>query len=719
MKKLTGDGRTGLNPGNLKNLSLFTCCFLFFTLSVKSQVLINGFCKYNSFKVPSGLNFLAGTNLIEHPKNKLLLYSPEREELGVQVQLTSDDSLVFNKVSFKYEISDLLSFTGKSKKILHVFTSRKRRILGTFEINEDNSPNIISTIGFDTYPENLDVADVDLKGTYEFLVSGSGFDGISVIYQQGNSFSEYKVTSGEGFNFAGFTDMNDDDFPDIVAQNLWENKLQFFMNDGTGRFKLTKSLNLKKPVNCLKFSDLNNDGFSDIVYSDDISITILFGDFGGSYKKKFIIQTEYTPDEILLSDFNNDGLTDISYLNKSQGLVVLLFAKKNGEFTEVVYSRLENLNDIAIIKKNGKKGIGGISSSGRLITISNLEVKDYAGNFNIVPSIDPFSLNNFSNAKTRYNNFCFIDEFDTQLKLFINNDEGIPVSYYFIPLAEKHDNIIVDEHLNDVKYFYCYSPGERLFEIVRIDFQKKTIDRKPMYSPGDIRDIYIDRKNRDLAYIYITYLKSSAGFLGRFEYRTLSITFKEFPVYDRNVIDARITGVDNPVIYYWKKDRDSLLLMRVEISQGPNKYKKLIGFPGSKNVFLKSFITQRIGTIDANSFSYFDYDKENRIIISDGGRKNFSFITDELKSDSRNKNKSGSDFLFKYNSGILTAYLPGEKSFRRLDYRERDTKLNISKLLDAENAGDYFVEQIDEKKIRLVFINKSEGSISSNRISIL
>ena len=719
MKKHTGDGRTGLNPENLKNFSLLACCFLIFTLPVKSQVLINGFCKYNSFKVPSGLNFLAGTNLIEHPKNKLLLYSPEKKELGIQVPLTSEDSLMFKKVSFKYEISNLLSFTGKSKKIIHVFTSRKRMILGTFNLSEDGTPNIISTIGFDSYPENLDVADVDMKGTYEFLVSGSGFDGISVIYQEGDSFSEYKVTSGEGFNFAGFTDINDDDFPDIVAQNLWENKLQFFMNDGTGRFKLTKSINLKKQVYCLKFIDLNNDGFGDIVFSDDISITILFGDFAGSYKKKFIIQTEYTPDEFLLSDFNNDGLTDISYLNKSQGLIVLLFAKKNSEFTEVVYSRLENLNDTAIIKKNGKKGIAGINNSGTLVTISNLEVKDYSGNFNFVPSIDPFSLSSFSNSKTRYNNYCFIDEFDSQLKLFINNDQGIPVNYYFIPLAEKHDKIIVDENLQDVKYFYCYSTGGRLFEIVRVDFQKKTIDRKPMYSPGDIRDIFIDRKNKDLAYIYIAYLKTSGGFLGRFEYRTLSITFKEFPVYDRNVIDTRITSVDNPVLYYWKKDPDSLLLMRVEISPGPNNYKKLTGFPASKETYLKTFITQKVGTIDANSFSYFDYDKENRIIISDGGRKNFSFITDELKSKVKNKKKSETDFLFKYNSGFLTVYLPAERSFQRLDYRERDTKLNISKLLDAENAGDYFVEQIDEKNIRIVFINKSEGFISSNRVTII
>ncbi len=719
MKKRTGGGRTGSNPGNWKNFNLLFCCFLIFTLPLKSQVLINGFCKYNSYRVPSSLNFLAGTNLIEHPKNKLLLYSPEKKELGIQVPHEFDDSLVFTKVSFKYEISNLLSFTGKSKKILHVFTSRKRRILGTFELNEDKSPNILSTIEFDTYPENLDVADVDMKGSYEFLVSGSGFDGISIIYQLGNTFTEYKVTSGESFNFSGFIDVNNDDFPDIVAQNLYENKLQFFINDGTGRFKLTKSINLKKPVNSLKFKDLNNDGFGDIVYSDDISITILYGDFASSYKKKVTFQTEYTPDEILLSDFNNDGLNDISYLNKSQGLIVLLFAKKNGEFTEVVYCRLENLNDTAIIKKNGKKGIAGINNSGELITISNLEVKDYSGNFNLVPSISPFSLSNFSNSKTRYNNFCFIDEFDNQLKLLINNDEGVPVNYYFVPLAEKHDKITIDENQKDIKYFYCYTAASRLFEIVRIDFQKKIIDRKPMYSPGDIQDIFIDRKNKDLAYIYLAYTKSSRSYVGRFEYKTLSITFREYPAYDRNVLDARITGVENPILYYWKEVQDSLMLMRVEISPGPNKYKKLTGFLRTNNTILRSFITQQGGTMSLNSFSYFDYDNDNRVIISDGGRKNFSFITDELNYNFKSKKKSDADILFKYNSGYLTVYIPGEESFQKLDYREKETKLNISKLLDAENAGDYFVEQIDEKKLRIVFINKSEGFISSNRITIL
>jgi FG-GAP-like repeat len=716
MKKLTGGEKTGLNPGYWETFKLFLCCFVVFTLSVKSQVPINGFCKYNYFKVPSGFNFLAGTNLIEHPKNKLLLYSPDKKELGIQVPNNSEDSLMFKKVLFKYEISNLYSFTGKSKKILHVFTSRKRRILGTFELSNPETPNIISTIGFDTYPENLDIADVDMKGTYEFLVSGSGFDGISVIYQQGNTFTESKVTGGEGYNYAGFIDVNNDGFPDIVAQNLYENKLQFFINDGTGSFKLTKSINLKKPVNSLKFSDLNNDGFGDIVLSDDISITIFYGDFASSYKKKVTFHTAFSPDEILISDFNNDGLNDISYLNKSQGLLVLLFSKKNNEFTEVVYCHLENLNDSAIIKVNGRKGIAGINNSGSLVTISNLEIKDFAGNFDLVPSINPLSLCNFSNPKTRYNDFGFIDAFDNQLKLFINGEDGVPVNYYFVPLAEKHKNILVDETIKDQKYFYCYTTGSRLFEIVKIDFQKKVTDRKPMYSPGDIQDVFVDRKNKDLAYIYLAYTKSGQSYVGRFEYRTLSITFREYPAYDRNVLDARITNGEVPVLFYWKTTLDSIMLMKVEILPGPDKYKKLTGFSNQQNTSLKSFITQESGNVGSNSFSVFYYNKENRVIISDGGRKNFSFITDELNYYNKNITGSKSDILFKYNSGYLTAYLPGEKSFQRLDYRERDPKLNISKLLDAENAGDYFVEQIDEKKLRIVFTNNSKGCISSDRV---
>jgi hypothetical protein len=251
---------------------------------------------------------------------------------------------------------------------------------------------------------------------------------------------------------------------------------------------------------------------------------------------------------------------------------------------------------------------------------------------------------------------------------------------------------------------------------VRIDFKKRVIDRKPMYSPGGIQDIYIDRKNKDLAYIYLAYTKSGRSYIGRFEYRTLSITFREYPAYDRNVLDARITGVEDPVLFYWKTNLDSIMLMRVEILPGPNNYKKLIGFSNPQNTSLKSFIIQQNGKFGSNLFSFFNCNNENRIIISDGGRKNFSFITDEFKYYNKNVSERASDILFKYNPGYLTVYLPDEKSFQRLDYRERDIKLNVSKLLDAENAGDYFVEQIDGKKMRIVFINNSKGCISSDRV---
>ena len=149
------------------------------------------------------------------------------------------NNLSIKEYSLPFEISQLEPLKTKGR---YVFSSRKNRLLGLINISENETPKIISKLEFDSFPDNINVGDVNNSGIQEFLVSGSGFDGISLIYQYKEELSESKVIGGSSFCFSTLIDLSNDGFYDIVACNLLERSLQFYYNDGEGNFNLIRSL---------------------------------------------------------------------------------------------------------------------------------------------------------------------------------------------------------------------------------------------------------------------------------------------------------------------------------------------------------------------------------------------------------------------------------------------------------------------------------------------
>lgn len=76
---------------------------------------------------------------------------------------------------------------------------------------------------------------------------------------------------------AGFYDVNDDGAPDLYVCNDFEDPDQFWLNDGTGGFRLLPALAMRATSNtCMSvdFGDINRDGAVDIFTADMLSPTL-------------------------------------------------------------------------------------------------------------------------------------------------------------------------------------------------------------------------------------------------------------------------------------------------------------------------------------------------------------------------------------------------------------------------------------------------------------
>lgn len=702
MRRHLKGGNTDLKTG--KNYS-FLILFLILSQNTSAQIPINGFCEYNSYQVPSGYEHCLPADINNDSALELILYSSSKKKIAIVSSLMNRNNLSIKEYSLPFEISQLEPLKTKGR---YVFSSRKNRLLGLINISENDQPKIISKLEFDSFPENISVGDINNSGIQEFLVSGSGFDGISLIYQYKGRLGESKVIGGSSFCFSTLIDLSNDGFYDIVACNLLERSLQFYYNDGEGNFNLIRSLPSDKKFYSIKSSDVDNDTFEDLVVSNSGSISILYGDFQSSYKEKVVLQVEHIPEEVLPGDYNQDGLTDLAYVDYTNGSLSIIFGNDNRKFyKEILYRKKDGLTDV----HQSKNGLWLIKDEGQLFSIRNF--KGITKNVNFVPAVNPKAIQYFDYAEDGVTDICFIDSYKSELNFLIRNKKGIPSLYYSVPLSSDHEEIITEVTFSGENIFYCFTKGSSLLEIVRTDFKKQTFNRMQLYSPGDIQDLKVKRIDSTLTNIFITYNFENSFVLGKFEYRNLSVTFKQYPFVDRNVLHSQLIAAEEPIIYYWKEHSDTLYYKKAVIKTGPNEYKNIIHLPKTDQVVFSSISADLQYNGSSDVISVIGIGAGNYTLVSDYWRPDFtsSLIFPEWLN-MKDENQLFFSFTNFGSKKYLTAYSPVQKSLSRADLSSKRKGLNFTKLFDSVDAADYFIESIFPGKYHFVFSNNREGCIS-------
>ncbi len=233
--------KTGLKI-ELSKAEIIFCLFLL-TQDIFSQIPINGFCKYNDIKVDSGYTSFFALNYNGDSYADLFLYNSNDKK---SVSFLGDNSGSFNKDyedNLPFEISQLQNVRAKNGMIQeYAFTSRKTRQVGTLKFTEKGKPEIESKIELKSYPENLSIGDIQNDGKSEMLVSGSSFEGLSIIFNRDKNLIEKKIIDKTVFSSSVLTDLSNDGELDIAAFNVFTNSINFFYNIGGNDFKKVRSI---------------------------------------------------------------------------------------------------------------------------------------------------------------------------------------------------------------------------------------------------------------------------------------------------------------------------------------------------------------------------------------------------------------------------------------------------------------------------------------------
>jgi hypothetical protein len=234
-----------------------------------------------------------------------------------------------------------------------------------------------------------------------------------------------------------------------------------------------------------------------------------------------------------------------------------------------------------------------------------------------------------------------------------------------------------------------------------------------LYAPGEILDVAIQRVDSSLVNVFLVYNKNSKFYLGKFENRDLSVTFREYPPIDRNVNLAGLVVNEHPEIYYWKTEGDSLQFKSVDVVSGLNIYQTHFEIPKSDSLTVDLYRSDTYYNDYPSLVSFVQFETVNYSLVLSGNKISIN----------KNIFNPSAKYFKKFDRGYFggttikginnfTVNTTDDFYISKLVFNEKARSFTLRKMLDAENVSDYFFARLDKKNYYLIYSNEKEGYLS-------
>ena len=707
MKHLFAE-KTDLRP----ELKLFSFLFLLLSFDISfAQIPINGFCKLNTFNSPPGFNKLSVINFNNNSYSDLLLLNTSNKNGVIMEGIADGEFKPSRRINLPFQISNLEPVFDEQNQIqFYAVSSRAQRSFGIVSFSNSGYPISRALYKFNSFPDKISIADINDDGNNEFLISGSAFNGLSLLYFDGRKITEQKIVEKTSFSFANFADINSNGFEDIAAYNLSTGAIHFYFNDGEGNFTEKRTLQLDfNPVQ-FKVFNLNNDSFNDFIFSSGSSIQIFSGSRSASFDRRFTIKTAYPVDDFVIRDFNNDGFFDIVYTSYQEGIISSFFGKADrtfhNEFVHLKRNRIESITTYASNSVNGIAYLTDYGEAGYISTVSSINK-----NFSLALSVAPSVIKYVDYDVNKINDFVFIDEYNNSLNLIISNNRGIPDRFFSTRLFGKHKYLTVDNTRPKLKRIYCYSSDSRLIELVTFDILSGETKREQLYAPGTVAILKVNHSDEDNSSFYIAYKKGKEYFIGEFRDLTVRYSFQEMLNIGNNVLDVEIIPSAVPMFSVWKNVNQKTELVNIETikNQFIEKRKLSIPVPTAEIFSSIKFLNKPA------DYTYFSFIKsgEKTFISFESSAFESLISADKQFFNFRIKNKNHLSFI---SAKDVFLYDDAQKSIRIIELSDNRKQIRVKEIIRNIDANDFTIANLDFINKHLIYTNKTNGSISIKRL---
>ncbi|MGK9368814.1 FG-GAP repeat domain-containing protein [Melioribacter sp. Ez-97] len=537
---------------------------LFFASSLSAQIPINGFCKtevlFDGFRenaeifpdkiIPADLDSDGSYEfvLLKNNKNLMAVVSGNKHRMFNVGQTIND-----------------LEFHGSTKNSnVFCWLSRKNRNIGFITVSKNGIISRKKIKKFDDIPSRITCVDLDNDGFKEIIVSGYAFEGLTLVNAEKNNYAFSQITDERVFPLIANADFDYDGYNDLVAYDIFANRLVFFYNNQELSFSESRKIELSDYPEDLIVSDINSDGFTDLLISYGDRLSVFVGDTVSSFLNKFEIELPVKSDILNVSDFNGDGIEDLLTASYSEGEVYLIYGKGGSEFYEPlpVYKD-RNLVDLAVYKEKGSSKLALLLRNGKIVVIS--KINKFANADITSFGAEALSLGFVPGEHNIPEAFFYIDKNSNNLILTTLSKALIPDALYRYPLQNSYSIVKSVKRKNKID-FYLYNPNTSLIEILRLDSFRPT--RRILYTKGRIKDLLLfNDRLEDRQRIYALTQNKSSLLLETYDYRDFRFVRSGADSAGADVLAAALEYETYPAVYSLINKNDSLFLVKKDIKR--------------------------------------------------------------------------------------------------------------------------------------------------------
>jgi VCBS repeat-containing protein len=176
-------------------------------------------------------------------------------------------------------------------------------------------------------------------------INGTHFKGVSVLHGKGDGTftTPQNIQLSGGVVSVAISDMNDDGYPDIVAavanSSALTTEVAVLLGKGDGTFKSPQYSPGGALFQSLAVKDINGDGRPDVVvttpgiFFGSPSVSVLIGNGDGTFQAPQSYAAEEAPESVSIADLNGDDKQDIVVSNLIRdGTISVLLGNGDGSF---------------------------------------------------------------------------------------------------------------------------------------------------------------------------------------------------------------------------------------------------------------------------------------------------------------------------------------------------------------------------------------------------
>jgi len=196
-----------------------------------------------------------------------------------------------------------------------------------------------------TKSEDIKTGDVNNDGKLDIIQLVSGAVNDVIIYKglgNGNFglINTASLVPQKDAEKMDVSDVNQDGFIDIVVSQFQAKNISIFINNGLGQFSHVENLSMTESVTDLKTKDINNDGKVDIIASSlTLGVSTFISVGAGNFRDEVIYNVPASLiSEFSLSDVDKDNELDViigDYADEENRFFIL-FGKGDGSFSSAI-----------------------------------------------------------------------------------------------------------------------------------------------------------------------------------------------------------------------------------------------------------------------------------------------------------------------------------------------------------------------------------------------